>query len=580
MTGTEPRFTFEMSLSVLNHLGRQLYRSFATVLGEAISNAWDADARNVWIHLEPESDGFWIKDDGVGMTADDFQNKFLKIGYSKRKDGTTNSPGGRPYIGRKGIGKLALLSCAARISLLSKVQGGHYVGGTIDNSQLDKAITEDLAPREYVLGEVDESRFADCTKDHKHGTIIRFEGLKDGVKRSFQFLRKVIALYFRFSLLDKKFSIFLDGIKVTHKDLQPLLERTEFLWKINAYDDPFVAALERAFAKEADKHESKQTSLKDAKGFLASVKRPRDLKILTTEERIGVDLFVNGRLRERDILKHIPTARVVENYLYGQVHLDTLDDEKDRFTSSREGIVADDPKFTAFLAKLRELLLKIVEDWDVWRRKHREEGDPENENISKAQRASEGLYNAVAKEFEPTERTKPARKVEAWVADLSADAAFNFESYAECFVSENLVRAFITDRKMPLSPEAKTEADKWKKRERESKNRGNISIDIRRSPSDLSYLSMDDLANLVDKPQDKLKEAALARDASEFKPMRDAVAHTALLTDAAKQRLRAVRENIKGRIKTILVQQVGESEPKRRRAPKGASKKKPSRKKK
>jgi len=579
MTSTEPPFTFEISLSVLNHLGRQLYRSFATVLGEAISNAWDADARNVWIYLEPESDGFWIKDDGAGMTADDFQNKFLKIGYSKRKDGTTHSPGGRPYIGRKGIGKLALLSCAARISLLSKVKGGPYVGGTIDNSQLDRAITEDLAPREYVLGKVDKSGFAKYTRGHKHGTIIRFSGLKDGVKHSFAFLRKVIALYFRFSLLDKKFSIFLDGSKVTHKDLQPLLERTEFLWKVKAYDDPFVADLERAFAKAAEKHESKQISLKDAKGFLASVKRPRDLKIFTTDERIGVDLFVNGRLRERDILKHIPTARVVENYLYGQVHFDTLDDSKDRFTSSREGIVADDPKFTAFLTKLRKLLLKIVEDWDVWRRKHREEGDPENKTISEAQRASEGLYNAVAKEFEPTERAKPARKVEAWVTDLSADAAFNFESYAECFVAENLVRTFITDRRIPLSTEAKAEADMWKKREDDNKSRGNISIDIRRHPSDLSYLSMDGLANLVDKPQDKLKEAALARDATEFKPMRDAVAHTALLTDAAKQRLRAVRENIKSRIKT-LVHQVEESELKRRRAPKSGSKKKPTRRKK
>jgi len=561
VTSSNRQFTFEISLSVLNHLGRQLYRSFATVLGEAISNAWDADARNVWIYLGPESDGFWIKDDGLGMTAADFQNKFLKLGYSKRKDGRTKSPGGRPYIGRKGIGKLALLSCAARISLLSKVKGGRYVGGTIDNSDLDEAITEDLTPREYVLGDVDGSMFAKYTKGHRQGTIIRFEGLKDGVKRSFTFLRKVIALYFRFSLLDKRFSILLDGTKVTHKDLRPLIERTEFLWKIGAYDDPFVAGLERAFAKETDEHESKQVSLKDATGFFASVERPRDLKIFTTEERIGVDLYVNGRLRERDILKHIPTARVVENYLYGQIHFDGLDDEEDRFTSSREGIVADDPKFMALLEKLRKLLLKIVEDWDEWRRKHREEGDPENESISSAQRASEGLYNAVAKEFEPEERTKSGRKVEAWVAGLSDDAAFNFESYAECFISENLVRTYITDLKIPISMEAKAEAEKWKYRERESKNRGNISVDIRRNPSDLSYLSMDDLANLVDKPQDKQKEAALARDATEFKPMRDAVAHTALLTDPAKRRLRVVRENIKGRIKTLLVQQTKSPNP-------------------
>jgi hypothetical protein len=63
---------------------------------------------------------------------------------------------------------------------------------------------------------------------------------------------------------------------------------------------------------------------------------------------------------------------------------------------------------------------------------------------------------------------------------------------------------------------------------------------------------MDQLANLVDKPKDATKEAGLARDAKEYKPMRDAVAHTALLTVKAKTRLSTVRENIKERVKTIL----------------------------
>ncbi len=54
------------------------------------------------------------------MTHDDFQNKFLKIGYTKRKEGRTKSDKERPYIGRKGIGKLALLSCADQISIITK----------------------------------------------------------------------------------------------------------------------------------------------------------------------------------------------------------------------------------------------------------------------------------------------------------------------------------------------------------------------------------------------------------------------------------------------------------------------------
>ena len=83
MAKQNERFTFDISLSVLNHLGRNLYRSFVTVLGEAISNAWDADAENVWIYIDKDANSFVIKDDGQGMNAEDFQSKFLKIGYSK-----------------------------------------------------------------------------------------------------------------------------------------------------------------------------------------------------------------------------------------------------------------------------------------------------------------------------------------------------------------------------------------------------------------------------------------------------------------------------------------------------------------
>ena len=150
MEKNEP-FKFEISLSVLDHLGRHLYRSFITVLGEAISNSWDADAKNVWIYVDRKNNNFVIKDDGDGMSRSGFQNKFLKIGYSKRKDGVNVSKGGRPYIGRKGIGKLALLSCADKIAVISKTIDKDYVGGTIDNSGLDKAITKDLTPQQYRL---------------------------------------------------------------------------------------------------------------------------------------------------------------------------------------------------------------------------------------------------------------------------------------------------------------------------------------------------------------------------------------------------------------------------------------------
>jgi len=549
-------FTFAISLSVLDHLGRNLYRSFTTVLGEAISNSWDADANNVWIYIDRQKNSFFIKDDGDGMNAADFRDKFLKIGYSKRKRGETTSSRGRPYIGRKGIGKLALLSCSDRIMVVSKVKDGDYIGGCIDNAGLDKAITDDLVPSEYPLEDYDLSVFGELSENHEKGTIIWFENAKEGIRNRPEYLRKIIALYFRFSLVDKSFSIYLNDVKVTLDDLDDLAANTQFLWTINEIEDPYVA--EKLAKLREPKFREREKALKmdgGVKGFIASVKKPRDLKINNTDERVGVDLFVNGRLRERDILKHIPTDRLAVSYLYGQVHFDGLDDDdKDRFTSSREGIVAEDPKYKTFLEKLKIILFGIIEDWDEWRIENRQEGDAENKRITKKERASRSLYNAISEEYaiEDEGQKENREKVEQWVANLSDDAVFNFGSYADCFVSENLVRKYIQEKKIPLSREAHGEFKKWWDREKSFKEAGQISINIRRDADKLSYLSMDDLANLVDKLQDGDRKACLANDAREYKPVRDAVMHTALLTDDAKDRLSTVFANIKARVKSLL----------------------------
>lgn len=243
------------------------------------------------------------------------------------------------------------------------------------------------------------------------------------------------------------FNIYLNGEKITHKHLNALVAKTQFLWEINDNNDPLISEIKNVFSMDEDRHRSKKITLSGAKGFVATVVKPRDLKIASTDERVGVDLFVNGRLRERDLLKHIPTARLVESYLYGQIHFDELDDlEVDRFTSSREGIVADDPRFREFLDKLRKVLGVIIEDWDRWRLEVKQDGDPDNENISPKERASRGLFNTVSKDFELPKGTKSKGKIDKWVDDLANDASFNLHSYAECFISENLVRKYIKEK--------------------------------------------------------------------------------------------------------------------------------------
>lgn len=549
----ENHFTFDISLSVLNHLGRNLYRNAITILGEAISNSWDADAKNVWINIERNDNSMEIIDDGKGMTYDDFQNKFLKIGYSKRKNGKFKTDSGRPFIGRKGIGKLALLSCANRIHVISKTHETNFVGGIVDNSDLDKAIQDDINSQEYKLEKINIKNYSHLNKIDS-GTYILFEGLNDGITNTVDYLKNLIALYFRFSLVDESFNIFVNNDKIDEKILSELVKHTQFIWTINDIEDPFLTTI----IKNSSKFKNNLKTEMNIRGYIASVFKPSQLKIRGAEERITIDLFVNGRLREKDILKHIPTSRVVESYVYGQIHFDDLDLEnpKDLFTSSREGVIPDDKIYNDFLEEIKKIFKIILDDWDELRRKNGYDGDPNNLKITPKARKAQELFNTTIKEMKANQnkKIKNNKIVENWIKDLSSESEYNIPSYVECFIAENLLRKYIIYNKMTLSKEAINEAKKWKNSEEKNKGIANISYDIRASLDDIYYLDMKFLSNFIDKANDKNKDPALSRSSDIYKPVRDAVGHTSLITPIAKKCLTLELENIKARVMKLMAE--------------------------
>lgn len=553
----QDNFKFEISLSVLNHLGRNLYRNFITVLGEAISNAWDADATNVWIDIDRDTGVFSIKDDGIGMSSEDFQSKFLKIGYSKRSEGDIRSAGKRPFIGAKGIGKLALLSCARRVSVFTKKANTAYVGGVIDNTGLDAAIKSDLTPDRYPLENLNFDLISNLSVDHEKGTIIVFEETKDQIRNSIAHIKKLLALSFRFSILDRDFTIHVNGEAVTIRNLQDLLDATEFLWAINEYDDEFVQGMTSLRSEKVT-----LTTALAIKGFVASVEKPRHLKITGTEERATIDLFVNGRLREKNILRHIPTQRIVESYIYGQIHFDSMDGlGKDPFTSSREGVVEDDEQFQALLDYLkRDALPQIFDKWDDLRLARGQEGDEDNTRKTKKQRKARDLFSAAREEYEGGDDDANKDQVHEWLTALREDAEFNLSSYVDCFLSENLIRKYIANKKITLSDGIQKEAAMWRKRESETLGKANISFPIRQLDDDIDYLGMDQLAVTVEGKKDAGGKQSLWSDAISYAPLRNVVGHTSLLTDPAKTQLNLTRENIKARVKKLVLDDAAEQD--------------------
>jgi len=543
-------YQFAISLSVLNHLGRNLYRNFVTVLGEAISNSWDADATNVWINIDRDSNKFMITDDGVGMTSRDFESKFLKIGYSKRKEGGPASDNGRPYIGAKGIGKLALLSCADRISIFTHTKKTEYTGGVIVNSDLDKAITDDLLPSDYPLEELNYGLIDGLFINDEQGTTIVFEGADRVLKHTDAYIRKILALSFQFSLIDPNFTISVNGDAISVKDLAELAEKTQFLWRINDYEDKYLETIKSLALPEV-----LLSSKMSVSGYVASLELPRHAKIRGTEERVTIDLFVNGRVRDKNVIRHVPTTRVVESYIYGQLHFNELDREgADPFTSSREGIVENDAEFQKLLSYVQKVLLpRVFNDWDEFRRNIREEGDDENSSVSIKERKAAAFVAAAGAEF--TENLLPDKKrvVDEWVSDLHPDAKFNIGAYVDCFLSENLVRRYMEETGTQIHTKVTGVVTKFRDSETQAKSKANINFDVRRNNNDLLYLGMNELAISAEGGASSGGQVnPLVQAASSYKPVRDAVGHTSLLADPAKLHLRVTFQNIKGRVETLF----------------------------
>lgn len=139
LTGLKLRF----GGSLVEQLGAQLYPSATATVAELISNAWDADANNVWVTIPfgekwQEESKIVVLDDGIGMTRDDAKNAYLIVGRKRRVEtGKDVSEGGRKLHGRKGIGKLAAFGTAGILECATR-RGGAFTAFRLDYEKIRK----------------------------------------------------------------------------------------------------------------------------------------------------------------------------------------------------------------------------------------------------------------------------------------------------------------------------------------------------------------------------------------------------------------------------------------------------------
>jgi Histidine kinase-, DNA gyrase B-, and HSP90-like ATPase len=302
---------------IIDHLGIQMYQSPVAAIAELVSNSWDADAKSVRIVFPKNlsnSATIEIADDGDGMTFDECENRYLNVGYCRRGIGSEErSPGGRPILGRKGIGKFAGFGIAeiVVIDTTSKKTGERTV------FELD---VNRVRSDEYVSegGEVAVTSYdpPNSKRREKHGTTITLKTLTLGrAPSSAQFLRSLAR---RFLLLKwaEGFTVSVDGTELS--------------------ESQGVSGVEFSFPRDYRPEEIPSCISMDGDWGVESLGGDREIRWrfhffeepIEDEELRGVSIFAKVKLAQKPFLFNLAGGlggQHGQEYLSGQVQADYVD---------------------------------------------------------------------------------------------------------------------------------------------------------------------------------------------------------------------------------------------------------------
>jgi hypothetical protein len=375
--------TYKMTveLSVLESLGINLYSNAAAVMSELVANAYDADAGSIGITWRPRADAedegkeklleVVVTDDGSGMDVVQLNARFLKAGYKKRANEGTKSPRWhRPYMGRKGIGKLSVFSLAEVVEVYSKTEDGDAHGFVIRVADLEDHIKNEQDYYPQPVAVPDEYKLKGTTL-----VLSQLKSKRAGLTSAA--LRKRLAR--RFDVINETplekggFHILVNGKRITYADRQEL-KKLEFIWEFPGEPLPAVAL------PQAIERFSIPSGMVDIKkgwkvtGWFGTTKTPTDL---TSDEDAGIlkNIIVLARKRpiQEGIIEKLDFSRLFGNYVTGQIEADFLDlDEpgyEDIATSDRQRLIEDDERVVALQKFLRQAFLSAAEDWSKARPK-------------------------------------------------------------------------------------------------------------------------------------------------------------------------------------------------------------------
>ncbi|MBL6995870.1 ATP-binding protein [Desulfobacula sp.] len=120
---------FKTRARAVDMLGRQQIADVSTAISELFKNAHDAYADHVEVDYFRSDNLLVIRDDGFGMTGDEFENRWLVLGTESKLDSVAHNasfkPSNKPnraIMGEKGIGRLAIALLGSQVLVLTRAK--------------------------------------------------------------------------------------------------------------------------------------------------------------------------------------------------------------------------------------------------------------------------------------------------------------------------------------------------------------------------------------------------------------------------------------------------------------------------
>lgn len=399
---------------ILELLGPNLYTNIYYVLAELIANAYDADAKNVYIIAN--KDDIRVEDDGHGMSYEkgDITNYLNVAGVSRiNEEDSFSKSGGRRKMGRKGVGKLAALSVSENVDIMTVADGemsGFILSRRPEEDSTLKAIPDSDIAFEYV---------------QNHGSAIvmrdpqyRLHKTLSAVKRNLLKIFPLINADFRVHIIRGSESEVIDdfdknvmaelGTLITLGDafseltnLVPNLypkKRSELVVASDQKSIPLVMK---------DNHGIEHEYSLDIAGWIGTYKTTRGRKAEMTDFPDNfISLFANKKMGEFNILPVVGQNKLNEVYVVGQLHVDLfeLTELPDMALSNRQGYKSDDPRYAAVLDYVRkELLAEILRKREIFTdlgkaKKKQQKQDAQKDNEERLRRNVDAFRRKASEE--------------------------------------------------------------------------------------------------------------------------------------------------------------------------------------